>query len=128
MTPLDLLLTSLAFLAGALGLWLAACFVVVAVALFKPRGKKRPGESVADALERLDASRAVDDYDARSALGVRRVKVIGDVEQGVPDRVELDAKGVTQADRSFLRGGDLVADGGDVLADSHDLIVGEARS
>jgi len=39
MTPLDLLLTSLAFLAGALGLWLVACFVIAAVVLIKPRGK-----------------------------------------------------------------------------------------
>lgn len=39
MTPLDLLLSALAFLAGALGLWLTACFVIAAVVLFKPRGK-----------------------------------------------------------------------------------------
>lgn len=38
MTPLDLLLSALAFLAGALGLWLFVCFAIAAVVLFKPRG------------------------------------------------------------------------------------------
>ena len=57
MTPLDLLLTSLAFLAGALGLWLVACFVVAAVVLFKPRGK---GTSLRVDLDEKNLAHRVD--------------------------------------------------------------------